>query len=379
MATERNVVDFKIHNLTEEQFQELKAQGQIDPNAVYCTPDDTKIKIAELEAALVTTNETVATNDSNAVHKTGNETIDGKKTFKQNLALSYDSLDLSTVQESGSWHTWCQVFDKNGVRASYIETAHKADGTVQQQMGVQKPIDGTKYGAFFRMYIDANKKQHYELAASPESGSNGTDVATTKWVNDAAVHKTGDETIGGTKTFAAVRIRLQNTNLGSFKEIEAWGENGTARLGVLRFTNGNNGVSRTVALNVVDNTNTNKGGLAVGIDGEGYLFATAPTPAASSNDTHIATTAWVKNYGMGAPDYANKTQITSGATMSAHGWVFGGRYASELSAQIKVNDNVVYYSSTSHAGNAYGIVPVAKGDVVTLGSGTYYFVPCKNS
>lgn len=40
MATERNVVDFKIHNLTEEQFQELKAQGKIDPNAIYCTSDD---------------------------------------------------------------------------------------------------------------------------------------------------------------------------------------------------------------------------------------------------------------------------------------------------------------------------------------------------
>ena len=41
MATERNVVDFKIHNLTEEKFQELKAQGKIDPNALYCTPDTT--------------------------------------------------------------------------------------------------------------------------------------------------------------------------------------------------------------------------------------------------------------------------------------------------------------------------------------------------
>jgi hypothetical protein len=40
MPTNRKVVDFKIHNLTEEQFQELKAQGKIDPNAVYCTPDD---------------------------------------------------------------------------------------------------------------------------------------------------------------------------------------------------------------------------------------------------------------------------------------------------------------------------------------------------
>lgn len=39
-------MDFKIHNLTEEQFQELKDAGQIDPNAIYCTPDETEIKLA---------------------------------------------------------------------------------------------------------------------------------------------------------------------------------------------------------------------------------------------------------------------------------------------------------------------------------------------
>lgn len=47
MTTERNVVDFKIHNLTEEQFQELKTQGKIDPNAVYCTPDES-LKIDQI-------------------------------------------------------------------------------------------------------------------------------------------------------------------------------------------------------------------------------------------------------------------------------------------------------------------------------------------
>lgn len=47
MPTNRKVVDFKIHNLTEEQFQELKDAGQIDPNAIYCTPDETEIKLAE--------------------------------------------------------------------------------------------------------------------------------------------------------------------------------------------------------------------------------------------------------------------------------------------------------------------------------------------
>lgn len=49
MATERNVVDFKIHNLSEEKFQELKEAGQIDPNALYMTPDTTKDRLDALE------------------------------------------------------------------------------------------------------------------------------------------------------------------------------------------------------------------------------------------------------------------------------------------------------------------------------------------
>lgn len=45
----RNVVDFKIINLSEEKFQELKAAGQIDPNALYATPDTTKERLDVLE------------------------------------------------------------------------------------------------------------------------------------------------------------------------------------------------------------------------------------------------------------------------------------------------------------------------------------------
>jgi hypothetical protein len=50
-----------------------------------------------------------------------------------------------------------------------------------------------------------------------------------------------------------------------------------------------------VSLAAVDNTNSNKGGLVAGINNTGGLYATAPTPAVSSNNTSIATTAFVKS------------------------------------------------------------------------------------
>ncbi len=61
MPTNRNVIDFKIHNLTEEQFQELKDAGQIDPNALYCTPDETVMKFEELGERIDTANERIDT------------------------------------------------------------------------------------------------------------------------------------------------------------------------------------------------------------------------------------------------------------------------------------------------------------------------------
>ncbi|MBR4892195.1 MAG: hypothetical protein IKZ34_03395 [Alphaproteobacteria bacterium] len=54
----RNVVDFKIINLSEEKFQELKEAGQIDPNALYATPDTTKERLDALEGRATSLEET---------------------------------------------------------------------------------------------------------------------------------------------------------------------------------------------------------------------------------------------------------------------------------------------------------------------------------
>ena len=63
----RNVVDFKIINLSEEKFQELKEAGQIDPNALYATPDTTKERLDSLESRATSLEETKA-NDGDVVH-----------------------------------------------------------------------------------------------------------------------------------------------------------------------------------------------------------------------------------------------------------------------------------------------------------------------
>lgn len=70
MPTNRKVIDFKIHNLTEEQFQELKDAGQIDPNAIYCTPDETVANFEAVNARIDETNKKLNTFESGV-----NETV----------------------------------------------------------------------------------------------------------------------------------------------------------------------------------------------------------------------------------------------------------------------------------------------------------------
>ena len=93
MATERNVVDFKIHNLTEEQFQELKAQGKIDPNAVYCTPDITKERLDALETKTTSLESKTTSLETNKQDKGDYAT---NTALSQGLAKKQDKGDYAT-------------------------------------------------------------------------------------------------------------------------------------------------------------------------------------------------------------------------------------------------------------------------------------------
>lgn len=99
--------------------------------------------------------------------------------------------------------------------------------------------------------------------------------------------------------------------------------------------------------------------------------------AVDYNDLESKLNAIIEN-AMGEPDWANQTQISSGDTMSAKGWVYGGTDTGDQGGWIQINGTYNVFSTTStHAGTAKGIVPVAKGDTITYGNGTFYFVPCK--
>lgn len=210
MATERNVVDFKIHNLTEEQFQELKAQGKIDPNAVYCTPDTTKERLDTLENAVTGLNSSISSVDSSAVHKTGDETISGNKTFAD-YVIKKIAVDSTTAPSAYVETALIESQDKNNKLMSSLRSGRTVDGGSQTILYSRKNnADGTNTTANLKVGVDGSGNV-YAQAPTPAASDNSTKIATTAWANAKFLPLSGGQ-ISGDLDMTGRQINVTATN-----------------------------------------------------------------------------------------------------------------------------------------------------------------------
>lgn len=217
----------------------------------------------------------------------------------------------------------------------------------------------------------------------------------------AAVHKTGDETIAGAKTFTsnvvinhgnAPSLKVKNPDVEKLKtpasneyELIDFVDKNNTRIGCIQLAQRTTGMS-DFRMQIYQNGTKE---LALFTDmATGESYATAPTPAANSNTTHIATTAWVRaqTSGLVMPDYSAGVSIGNNANWTAPKNGFISLWASKY-------DNVVYikvYDKTAKAtvvettagtfmqGAGACQCAVVKGHVyeVVAEQGTSIFYPC---
>ena len=150
-------------------------------------------------------------------------------------------------------------------------------------------------------------------AKTPSASDNSTKVATTAWVNVKVngltgtdlsnyVDLSGTQTITGTKTFNDIKAKTPSASDNSTKVAT------TAWVNVKV-----NGLTGTDLSNYVDLGSTQT------ISGAKTFSAVvkAKTPAADSDDTSVATTAWVKaKVGTGSVDTSKVVDLTSAQTIS---------------------------------------------------------------
>ena len=349
--------------------------------------------------------------DNSVVHKAGNETISGDKTFTNPISITttadearfittFTDVSLDTNPTTNIYNGFKSV-DSNGVEFANCNCSYNTAGRIGSNFWVNRNDSGTSVSGGMGIYIDKNGTSAYTQAPTPASGDNSTKIATTNWCYDPAkstnlVHRTGNETINGKKTFTgelnkvgsarfnAIVINdtsydyLTNPSEDLYNHI-VWRDKNNKDMSYVQQlidTNGNVHLYYVASNYKTDGTRVNCY-IGCNVSRDGGIWTDAPTPATSDNSTKIATTNWVRTLGF-IPNYSRQMSISLPYTAPANGFISGVLTAAHSeNYYIKVNNIQVQriYGETNQRVTAPFFIPVYKGDVIstTGGTNTVYF------
>lgn len=153
---------------------------------------------------------------SEVVHRTGDETIDGIKTFN-NTVLSYNPLNAfnslnknitrGTAPTSKQEGFLTRTSDKYNTNLAGFYYTHTIENENSLSMLVYDPTKSSGYDqAFLRLGYGGNGAWSETVKPANNGSQSSANIATVGWVNDPSaslnvVHRTGDETIDGIKAF----------------------------------------------------------------------------------------------------------------------------------------------------------------------------------
>lgn len=346
--------------------------------------------------------------DDNAVHKTGNETetITGSKTFTYDTRFTKDKPQIIMKDTNASADVKNQsltkqhngplihFLDKNGKDSGYIYTAYGTNGEVSLVLQANRlKSDNTEASASLSVILDKNGDAHtFAVKPGTSTSTSATNIATVGWANTGGVdsngnnvnnivHKTSDERISGRKIFTG-NIDFDSAYTGGTGFIY---QQAAGQL-VVGLRNDDNTEWSSNYIQLTPNAQTR-----INATTNVQLFGTTPAttnvhPAASSNNTSIATTKWVNDKlassGWGMPDYSKGVSLSTGTTYTAdkNGWV--------MWSCVNVQNGRLLIASRNF-GEAAGmqnkwadcnsiIVPVSVGNTYrATGATDFYFYPCK--
>ena len=276
---------------------------------------------------------------SNVVHKTGDETISGIKTFNSRVRVNNTSstnephitFTNTNIVKGATAPASNRVSSIDFVAGSvtsgtntelgYVRSWYNTSGGVNYSQIDIIAIDpdpthtsgsGDRKSASLYLYTNGTK-QFAQLSFEPIDAVSSTSysfIPTMGWVNDPArslnvVHRSGNESISGVKEFTNI-VNIKDITYDLFDSTASsrylyFRDKSSHATGWVETRINHDGVEgesrlRLFAQTYTDNTFTTTVSSVVDVVAkpDGTKYATAPTPAANSNDTKIATTSWVR-------------------------------------------------------------------------------------
>ena len=249
--------------------------------------------------------------DNAVVHKTSNETITGVKTFTSNVKVSKAApyVDLyNTNITKGTIPSSVQVArnamtDKDGKYIAMTQYQYNTAGETQAVLRAYNPNNENDFAQISIWYPHTGDP--YTYAPTPATLDNSTKIATTAWVNNldnSVVHKTGDETISGIKTFQGDGWIAKIQNIDVTYNIAPSSNKGTSiiftdkngtQMGCVECFKLNDNSTMTRLNTYGPNDNWSSQPLTLRVFSDGYSVAYAPTPYVNAYGNEIATAAYI--------------------------------------------------------------------------------------
>lgn len=124
--------------------------------------------------------------DSNAVHKTGNETITGIKTFTSPMATAIGGTYINYASEQQNYMNTA-AYDSSGKLTGEFDCYTDTSGTTHTRLIAFNPNNSSNY-SLISASVDVNGDISTH-APTPTSNSNDYNIATTYWVNNRPFHR----------------------------------------------------------------------------------------------------------------------------------------------------------------------------------------------
>ena len=277
-------------------------------------------------------------NDTAVVHIAGAENITGQKTFtgttkqKNNHLIYNESITKGTNPSATQYINNYMAGDSMSVgdtsALGLFRTYVTSTGVVNSAMEAFKNTSGSSAHFDIRAVYDTANNRYW---AQMSSGNSGTDtnyslsyatsatdnlyIPTMGWVNNPAtstnvVHRSGDETIAGTKTFSSQAIfeKANGIQLKGTNHYYTLRSVGTTPEGCALLLDNS---TSSIAFNATDNRIT-IGSSAI------PAYAVAPTATTSDSSEQIATCGWVNTVGNSVVHLNGTETITGSKTFTVN-------------------------------------------------------------
>lgn len=260
----------------------------------------------------------------------------------------------------------------------------KLSDSANSASGVADGIAATPFAVRYARSLADTAQATADAAAEAATAAQTTaDSALAK--ADTSVQTSGNQTVAGAKTFTSIPyiksnapgLYFQDTNLDKGTPdtsanndftINFFDKNGTAsvnRIGALIVRQSKNGDNAFGFYVYKDEADANTAALLnVIYPKTGTPYASAPTPAADSNSTHIATTAWVRANAL------SNISITTSASLQAERKMQIAGYTGISTTKTQDGVNADDYQSDTGSGS----ISTKRAEIKTantIGAGTY--------